>query len=185
MDNGGATSEDGRWLSYAELAELRGITRKAAIRLTQRHQWRRQPGNDGATRVYVPPDIERRQTPRDDATPDDFPAKALVILEAALAEANRRAEGALALADRTLAQLSDAAAEADTLREAIEGLRAKIARSEVLEARAATERDRADARAQAAEDVAEELRKAEATRQARGRWARLRAAWRGGVIAGH
>ena len=113
MDNGGATSEDGRWLSYAELAELRGITRKAAIRLTQRDQWRRQPGNDGATRVFVPGDIASRQTPRDDGVPDDFPAKALAVLEAALIEANKRADAALALADRTLAQLADANARAD------------------------------------------------------------------------
>ena len=162
MDNSGTTDEGGRWLNYAELAELRGITRKAAIRLTQRHQWRRQPGNDGATRVLVPPDalgdIARRQSPRDDGTPDDFQAKALGILESALIEANKRAEAALALADRADARADRAEARAEAAEHA-----AKQAQGEALEA------------AQAAEAV----RRADDARKARGRWRRLRSAWRG------
>jgi hypothetical protein len=55
------TLDGGRWLSYAQLAELRGITKKAAIRMTQRHRWRRQPGNDGTALVSVP---ESDLTPR-------------------------------------------------------------------------------------------------------------------------
>jgi hypothetical protein len=40
MDDGSTTGEAGRWLSYAELADVRGITRKAAARLTLRHRCR-------------------------------------------------------------------------------------------------------------------------------------------------
>ncbi len=49
-DDGG----DSRWMTYAELAEARGIKEPAAIRLVQRRRWKRQPGNDGAARVAVP-----------------------------------------------------------------------------------------------------------------------------------
>jgi hypothetical protein len=46
---------DTRWVTYAELAEARGIDKASAIRLVQRHHWPRQKGNDGATvRVLVP-----------------------------------------------------------------------------------------------------------------------------------
>jgi len=45
---------DGEWLSYAELAERRGIDRQSAFKLAARHQWRRQKGNTGQVRVFVP-----------------------------------------------------------------------------------------------------------------------------------
>src|SRR3954452_6369998 len=41
-------------LTYAELAKARGITLAAARRLTFRHKWPKQIGNDGLTRVSVP-----------------------------------------------------------------------------------------------------------------------------------
>jgi hypothetical protein len=36
---------DGAWLSYPELARLRGINLTSAFRLARRHGWRRQKGN--------------------------------------------------------------------------------------------------------------------------------------------
>src|SRR5215469_15344639 len=47
----------GAWLTYGQLAEARQISRRAAVRLAQRHHLRRQPGNDGAVRVWVPADM--------------------------------------------------------------------------------------------------------------------------------
>src|SRR4051795_12398744 len=41
-------------VTYVELAQARGITVAAARRLTQRHKWPKQIGNDGFTRVVVP-----------------------------------------------------------------------------------------------------------------------------------
>src|SRR3954451_11399568 len=41
-------------VTYVELARARGITVAAARRLTQRHKWLKQIGNDGFTRVVVP-----------------------------------------------------------------------------------------------------------------------------------
>ena len=153
MNDSTATGDDGRWMTYAELAELRGISRKAAARLTLRHGWRRQPGNDGATRVHVPDAaMTRRQTPR-----PDRPSTLLSDDEDALVEAARRADAAIALAERLTAQLTEAGARADR-----------------AEARADQERLRADE----LRDRLEAFRQAEAERQARGMLARLRAALR-------
>jgi hypothetical protein len=41
-------------MTYAELAKARGITIPAARRLTLRHHWAKQTGNDGLVRVSVP-----------------------------------------------------------------------------------------------------------------------------------
>ena len=43
-----------RRMTYAELAKARGITILAARRLTLRHRWAKQAGNDGLVRVSVP-----------------------------------------------------------------------------------------------------------------------------------
>jgi hypothetical protein len=43
-----------RWLSYAELGELRGTSAASAKRFAIRKRWRKQPANDGTVRVAVP-----------------------------------------------------------------------------------------------------------------------------------
>ena len=50
----GEDAPGGRWLSYAELAEIRGIGRESAVKLVQRERWRRMPSNDRTIRVLVP-----------------------------------------------------------------------------------------------------------------------------------
>jgi hypothetical protein len=45
-DIAGDIAAVGAWMTYGQLADARGISRRAAIRLTQRHRWRRQKGND-------------------------------------------------------------------------------------------------------------------------------------------
>jgi hypothetical protein len=45
---------DSRWLTYGELAELRGISSASARRLVQRNHWRRQRDNRGTVRILVP-----------------------------------------------------------------------------------------------------------------------------------
>jgi hypothetical protein len=69
------------------------------------------------------------------------------------------------LADRTLAQLSDAGTRIDRL--------------ECDLADALTAADVARTAAGEAQTAAADLRQADAERRARGRWSRLRAAWRG------
>src|SRR4051795_9955883 len=50
MDN----EPDARWLSYDDIADMRGIDRASAIRMVRRKQWPKQDANDGTTRVAVP-----------------------------------------------------------------------------------------------------------------------------------
>jgi hypothetical protein len=55
-DSAGDSAEDGTWLTYGELAEIRGIDRHSAVKLVARHRWRRQKDNRGTLRILVPPD---------------------------------------------------------------------------------------------------------------------------------
>jgi hypothetical protein len=242
----------GQWMTYDELARARGINRRAAVRLSQRHRLRRQPGNDGLARIWVPNDVAtppqrltRRQashtngsgTAVSDAHVDagDTQALAAATARAEQAEANRRADVAIALADRTLAQLAEAEKRADTARDQLQAVRVQLTTAEAeakaandrawasseqqsaAEQRADAERARADrmeaqavhlldaeartrreletvrkrvAEAEAHQDrlraevdsVRVELaavRRTEDERKGRGRWARLRSAWRG------
>src|ERR1700744_52422 len=49
-------SGDGRWLTYDELAKVRGISRASAERLVLRNRWRRQRDNQRTVRILVPLD---------------------------------------------------------------------------------------------------------------------------------
>lgn len=60
-------TEDGqgaRWLSYGELAQLRGTDTESAIRLVRRRKWPKRQANDGTVRVAIPADILRDMKPR-------------------------------------------------------------------------------------------------------------------------
>jgi hypothetical protein len=172
-----------RWLSYSQIAELRGISRTSAERIVRRAKWRRQVDNQGVTRAAVPlayADFVRtgprdgqaeRQEDRQAESPPDSTSLAVLQgavdalrqraerAEAETDSAHKRADVAVALADRTLAQLAETSAEVEKLRDRL---------------------DAAEGRARVAEDVVAQLRGADEARKVRGRWARLRAAWRGG-----
>jgi hypothetical protein len=225
--------DDDRWLTYDELAGARGTSRDAAIRWVQRHNLRRQPGNDGRVRVSVPPSAlgaaPRQAHPRTD-TPDAPPAAAFqaaldAIREAHAAEIERlagihgaetgRLTGELA-AERSRvdaliaghrgeitaieAKLTAETARAEAGAAEVAQLRAAIGQAEArleaehthgadLEARIAGLHDLlADAehrlvdaergRTTALEQL-DAMDRAETERRGKGRWARLRAAWRG------
>ena len=46
----------GRWLSYAELAEVRGTDKHSALKLALRKRWPRRKDNHGIMQVCVPPE---------------------------------------------------------------------------------------------------------------------------------
>jgi hypothetical protein len=179
MDADAADTGDGSWMTYGQLAEARQISRRAAVRLAQRHHLRRQPGNDGSVRVWVPssmaasspfrpfppatPEADADDGLAADATP--FHAQALAALEDALRSADARADAALALAEKLVAQLADAGVRADRL----EG--------DLATAQAAADSARAQARE--AQDAAEAMRREEEGRRARGRLRRAWDGWRG------
>jgi hypothetical protein len=49
-----AVGDGARRMTYAELADVRGISAASAERLVHRRRWARQVGNDGIVRVTVP-----------------------------------------------------------------------------------------------------------------------------------
>jgi hypothetical protein len=82
-DSKDGATEEMRCLSYAELARALVISKRAALRLANRRQWRRQKGDDGTIRVAVPaseldrePDdaVAIASTSQDGADPDRAPA---------------------------------------------------------------------------------------------------------------
>jgi predicted nucleic acid-binding Zn-ribbon protein len=156
MSDRQADSDAGQWMSYAQLAEIRGITKKAAQRLTLRHQWRRQPANDGGVLVWVPEDAAAPgrqtggQTVRRDGGSDTLMAGALAALEDAVAALRDQLDVANARAERAEADRADGRQQADDLRAQIEVLNAEIVVMRDKADRAlAEERHRAD-RAEAA-----------------------------------
>jgi hypothetical protein len=144
-------TREGRWLSYAELGQIRGIGRESAKKLSLREGWRRVPGNDGAVRVLVPDDWlkpareasrpQEREPSRDTvafetalAAVEAAHAGEVTALKAQLDTAEQGRLAAQALADAALAQLADTAARSDneitTLRDAVDGMRQTLARTE-------------------------------------------------------
>lgn len=160
------TGEDGRWLTYGELAEVRGISKASATRMSFRHKWRRQAGNDGLVRVFVPAsalhdkphgsDMERMTEAIDDA---------ITAFREQVDMERQRANAAEARADRAEARADRAEAKADELRDRLDRQSVDL---EVVR------RD-----AEAAQAAAARLRLDDEARKARGRLTRLRAAWRG------
>jgi hypothetical protein len=212
--------EPARWMTFAELAAARGISKDSAITLVRRHGWRRQRDNQGHVIALVPLTWAQESEGRADnppaSQPDSQPdaptdrtvlAGALAALEDALGEANKRADTALALADRLGAQLADAsgrieqaehradaaqqrADRAEAARQSAEALIANLeadmrakdsqlaqAESDSAEQRIAAEQARAQAHA--AQDRTEEMTRAEEARKARGRLRRAWDGWRG------
>jgi septal ring factor EnvC (AmiA/AmiB activator) len=180
--------DDGRWLTYPELAAVRGIDKPSAIRLATRKKWRRQRDNRRVVRVLVPPewlsrryqsmDLPMEQQDRDmDLSNDrtDF-AAALAAVEAAHAGEVAALHGQIAgltdKAERAEAAIADAKSDVRELRSHAAALQVELA-----DRQAALERTQADARA--ARDDADTLRKADDARKARGLLARLRAELRG------
>ena len=118
--------EDGRWLSYVELGQIRGISRESAIRLARREKWRRIRGNDGTARIFCPGDWLKssRKNPGDQSpgqptnySPDPGDARedlshainslgeAVGVLREQLTAERERANRAEAAHDIALAQL--------------------------------------------------------------------------------
>jgi hypothetical protein len=149
MDAATQGDTEGRWLTYAELAELRRIDKTSALKLAIRRKWPRRKDNHGTMQVCVPLDwagpAERVRDGGMDVSTIVRPLEAAI---SALQVQLDRSEAGREAADR---------------------------RADQAEVRA----DRADARAERAEARADAAQQAEAARRSLGLVARLRAAWRG------
>jgi phage shock protein A len=169
MDVGDDSGADGVWMTYGEIATVRGIKRVAAIRLVQRHKWRKQAGNDGLARVLIPPEWAK---PGDRALRDitsDVAGDVILdggdvtrvinALETSVASLTERAEAAERRADRAEKLADQAASRADR---AEEGRAAADARADRLDQALAGERARADALRDRADELTGQLTEAKA-----------------------
>lgn len=171
-----------RWLSYSQIAALRGISRTSAERIVRRAKWRRQVDNQGVTKAAVPlayAETERTNPPDSQGgNPPDF-----ARFEVALAAIREAKDGEIAALsgqiDTLRCQLIQADAREDELRERLGAAERARAVAEGLAEAARRETQEAHQATQMAQDTAAELRRADATRKARGRLERVLAAWRG------
>jgi hypothetical protein len=150
-------------MTYAELAKSRGISKRSAERLAQRHQWPRRPGNDGTARVGVPSGAEKPTERQQGGGAEQGDAGGVIAtLRDAFATAVRARDGEIAalqaVIDAKEGQLAAYRGQLDGLRDRLD----------------AAERDTKEAR-----KALDALRQLEAERQAMGLLARLRAAVRG------
>ena len=157
----------GRWMTYDELAAMRGIKRIGAVRLVQRYKWRRQAGNDGRARVLVPHDALQPARGTDAGTNAPIHVTPTSAGSAAGNDAGTMLEGALAALEDAVAalreQLDVANARAERAESAITTERAKSdalrqqlvradARSDELRTEAAALHERVEA-LQAGQDM--------------------------------
>jgi hypothetical protein len=185
------SSDNGQWLTYDEIAEARGTEKVGAIRLVQRHKWRRQPGNDGLVRVLVPHEALVRTALRGQQSRTVAPlpeGNTAAAFEAALAALREAHAGELAgirkAHDSELTTLREQLRTADArhgeeLAVLQKQLRTAEARSAeeltALQEQLRTAKDRAGT----AEQALGERRQADEARKARGRLRRAWDGWRG------
>lgn len=134
-------ADDGRWMTYAEIAEARRMSRASAERVVRRHRWRRQADNQGTVRALVPqtwsdPVPEKPADNRRDIRADTWPDITAVIapLQAAidalreqLARSETRANQAENRANRAEQALIGERDRVDELRERLDDLGSKLA----------------------------------------------------------
>lgn len=131
-DNG--SGGDGRWLSKAELGQLRGISPASADRLARRNGWRRTHGNDKRTRILVPGPFLNSSydipTPRPPEKPERPPpevevAPLIAVLDAALAALREQLDRERSRADRAEAREAELRQSLDALMQVNSSRKAK------------------------------------------------------------
>ncbi len=162
----------GRWLTYAELAEVRSIARESAVRMAQRNHWPRRRNNRGEALVLVPDGTLPPDNAGDDlpggmsSPPPDIAASALAVLADAVAALREQLDAANARAERAEAGRADLQHDLDAAKEtqrAAEGI-ADTERQRADELRAEIEALSAEmemVRREAEQAVAEERGRAE------------------------
>jgi hypothetical protein len=180
-DSGADDAVDMRWMTYAELAGLRGISKAGAARIVRRKKWRKQADNQGYVRVLVPfeADNATQESPVDHVHTVSALKGEMAVLRERAEEADKRADKAEKLVDQAEARANAAEARAEAAELTVEALRrAEVARVADQAIREEAERPKIVA-AKLAEAQLRSLQKANDARRALSRWARLRAAWRG------
>jgi hypothetical protein len=180
-DSGADDAANVRWMTYAELAGLRGISKAGAARIVRRKKWRKQADNQGHVRVLVPfeADDATHESPVDYVHMVSALKGEMAVLRERAEEADKRADKAEMLADQAEARANAAEGRAEAAELTVEALRrAEVARVADQAIREEAERPKIVA-GKLAEAQLRSLQKANEARRALSRWARLRAAWRG------
>jgi hypothetical protein len=133
MNNQGRTGDsqvdstvDGRWLTFAELGQLRGISKTSAMKLVSRHGWRRQKNNKGQIRALVPLAWVAGDDAREPNSPADM-SRAIRAFDSAIATLREqlvRETGRTEAAERARTAMTVQLAQAEAGR-AAERLRAE------------------------------------------------------------
>jgi hypothetical protein len=158
------------WATYGEIAEAKSISKRAVARMTQRHRLRRQPGNDGKVRVLISRDMlapSHRASQRADESDEQ---------SGTLQAVGTAYDTALAAKDQESAARDAVVAE---LRTRLDQARAELSEARMEISALTIAAEQAEAAARTAEERVAKMEAAEAARRGRGRWSRLRAAWRG------
>jgi hypothetical protein len=176
------STADGRWLTFAELSQLRGISKTSAMKLVRRHGWRRQKNNKGHVRVLVPVAWVAADDTREPNSAADM-SRAIRAFDSAIATLREqlvRETGRTEAAERARTALTVQLAQAEAGRaaersraEANRGARTRAeAEAEALRAQLDQARAEAQQATQAAEAEAAQLRQATelAVQEAKALW---------------
>ena len=156
---------DARWMTFADLAAIRGTSKRAAVTLVRRHGWRRQRNNEGHVIALVPLTW---------ATPEQAYKEPYGTTSQALSEAHKEAntaafEVALTVATERAERAEQRADEANRRADVAVALAVRaLAHFSEAERRLRMDLDRAQHDAEAAQQTAAELREADEARRARG-----------------
>jgi chromosome segregation ATPase len=155
------TDADGRWMTYEELANARGIDRQSARRLASRLKWRRQKDNRQVVRVYVPSERAVPQRGKRNTSADTSGAISADIsiavrsLESAVTTLPEQLERERSRADQAEARATSALA---LLRGAAETLKTEQAAKAAAEAKAAELQEAVEAKAAELQQTIDALR---------------------------
>jgi chromosome segregation ATPase len=152
-----AHGDDARWMTFQELAAIRGTSKRAAVTLIRRHGWRRQRDNQNRVIALVPltwattentaeaheaPHSEAHSLPAGQAYTafetalaaiEAVHARELATLREQLATAEAARIGMQALVEQFATEMRDAAEErqrADRLNEQVEALSVEVVQTE-------------------------------------------------------
>jgi septal ring factor EnvC (AmiA/AmiB activator) len=170
-DSQADSAEDGRWLTFAELSQLRGISKTAAMKLVSRHGWRRQKNNKGQVRALVPVAWVTDADTREPSSAADMSRairafdSAIATLRQQLVRETGRTEAAERARTALMVQLAQAEAGRAAERSRAEADREALTRAEAEAVALRAQLDQARAEAQQATQAAE----AEAARLQRAR----------------
>jgi hypothetical protein len=134
---------DGKWMTFAEFGQARGISKASAARLVRSKRWRRQTDNQGHVRVLVPPDAitSRAEGPR------AYVNRLISVLEAAIATAGERAAADAGTIATLQAYLASERARGDALADQVHALAVAESAADMAHAEA----EEAQVRAEVAE----------------------------------